>query len=472
MGLVQRQTIKYSIINWVGVLIGALSTLFVYPRALEEFGLLRFVLDTSALLYPLMSLGVSSLALRFFPKFEDKASGHHGFLPLLLSWGLVGYGAFSVVIWIFWAQILDFYAARNALFGQYLWLIFPVSLLILLNSILNQYAVNFKRIVIPSLLMDFSQKLAIPLLVIGYWQHIINLPTMMLGIVGYLSLVTVGLIAYIVHLQAWSWKIDFSYFKALRRPMLGYAVFGIIGGLGFLFVSKLDTWTVGTFVNLKSNGVYSIAAFIANIMEVPARAIIGISIPLIVKHWHEDNPKEITILYSKASINLLIAGLLLFGAFWISVDPFFSIVANSEQLQAGKIVILLLGVSKLVDMATGLNNHILNYSSHFRYSYFQIGIPAIIGVAVSFWLVPRWGITGAAIATLCSTSTYNLLSLGFNWYFFGMQPFTRRSLYVVILALLAFTVSWCLPMPGNPLAAIALKSGLFAGLFLARLSRL
>jgi len=435
MGLVQRQGIKYSIVNWVGVLIGAYSSLFIYPRALEEFGLLRFILDTAALLLPLISLGISSVSIRFFPQFEDKERGHHGYLGVLMLWGLAGYLIFGGLALLLWQPISAFYAERSILFAGRLWLLFPVSLLMLVNGVLNQYALNFKRIVVPSLLMDFSQKLALPLLVIAYWQRLLPLDAMLSGIVVYMALVTVGFVIYIRHLGAWYWRPDRAFFRKMFGPMRKYAVFGLVGGLGFLLISKLDTWSVGTFVGLKSNGVYAIASFIANIMEVPSRGLLNISIPLIVKHWHEKNTAEIASLYQKVSINLFIFGLLLFGAFWISVGPFYKIVANGQMLETGKIVILLLGIGKLVDMATGLNNYILNYSEHFRYSYWQIGLPALVGVFASIALVPSMGMTGAAIATLISTMFYNGISLWLNWHFFRMQPFSFQSLIALSLAI-------------------------------------
>jgi len=466
MGLVQRQGIKFSIVNWVGVMIGVFSTLFIYPHALEEYGLLRFILDTSTLLYPMISLGINSLSIRFFPQFEDKKTVHHGFLPFLLLWGLIGYAFFALLVLIFWPQILDFYTDRNALFRDYLWMILPVSFLALLNNILNQYAVNFKRIVIPSLLLDFSQKIALPLLIIAYWLHWIPLYVMVYGVLVYLSLTTLGFIGYVLYLQAWRWRPDFSFIdRKLFKSMVDYALFGVICGAGYLLVSRLDGWAVSTFVSLKNNGIYSISAFIANVMEVPARAMVGISVPLIAKHWHDGNTAEIEVLYSKVSINLLLIGLLLFGAFWVSAEPFFKIIANGDILISGKMVILLLGIAKLVDMATGLNNYVLSYSRYFKYCYLQIGLPAVLSVGLSLWLVPLWGIVGAATAMLCSTVFYNLMSLGLNWHFFRIQPFSAATWKALALAVLAYGLVWLLPAPGNPWLAIFVKSGLFVLFF-------
>jgi O-antigen/teichoic acid export membrane protein len=150
-------------------------------------------------------------------------------------------------------------------------------------------------------------------------------------------MVSVGFVWYIVTLGGWHWKPDFDFFRrGLFREMLNYALFGIIGGMGYMLISKLDTWLVGTFVGLESNGIYSISMFVSSVMDVPTRALVGISVPLIAKHWHEKNMVEISTLYRQVSINLLVAGLFFFGAFWVSVEPFFQIIVNGEMLSAAR----------------------------------------------------------------------------------------------------------------------------------------
>src|SRR5690606_18843103 len=84
MGVIRRQGIKKSLILYFGVLIGIASTLYIYPLEEDIYGLARFLLSMAGLLAPFLSWGVNSLAIRFFPVFRDKQTGHQGFLGLLL----------------------------------------------------------------------------------------------------------------------------------------------------------------------------------------------------------------------------------------------------------------------------------------------------------------------------------------------------------------------------------------------------
>ena len=89
MGVVQRQGFKYSIINFIGVGIGILSTLFIYPNALEIIGLFRSLFDASVLATIIVLLGSPTSAVRFFPKYRDDETSHKG----LLSWLLIVYAS-------------------------------------------------------------------------------------------------------------------------------------------------------------------------------------------------------------------------------------------------------------------------------------------------------------------------------------------------------------------------------------------
>ena len=468
MGLIQRQGLKFSIVNWFGIFIGALSTVYVFPYALEEYGMMRFILDTAALLFPLVSLGSSTVIMRFFPYFEDKPTQHHGFLGLMLLWTFLGCFLFILLAFIFKDAVIERYGEKNPLFEQYLWLTIPTLVLTALNTVFYRFAINFKRIVIPSILLDVSQKFVLPLLVIFYLKRWISLDWVMYGLVIYLVFAAIGFVFYIIHLKAWRLKPDFSFIApTMWKEMRSYAIYGIISGFALLIISKLDSLLVGSLLDLRRGGIYSISAFIANVIEVPSRALVGIGAPLIAKYWMDNNMKEMHDLYQKVSINLIILGLLLFGAFWISVDAFFQIIANGSEMQQGKYVILILGMARLVDMATGLNNHLLIYSSKFKYSYFQIIIPAIVSLCLGYWFTLSYGIIGSAIANLIAITLYNLISIGINWYFFKLQPFSKNSIKILLISVGVYGIISLLPVPASPYLSILVRSSLFVGAFLS-----
>ena len=74
MGIVVRQSIKGTIMNYLGVLVGFITTFFIVTKYLttEEVGLTRVLVDASILLSSLAQLGTSTSAMRYYPHFKDE----------------------------------------------------------------------------------------------------------------------------------------------------------------------------------------------------------------------------------------------------------------------------------------------------------------------------------------------------------------------------------------------------------------
>ncbi|MBK7936036.1 MAG: polysaccharide biosynthesis C-terminal domain-containing protein [Lewinellaceae bacterium] len=466
MGVIRRQSLKHSAVNMVGLIIGGVSTLFIYPRSLETNGLIVVLLQVGMIGLPLLTSGGTTVALRFFPRFQDKSKGHNGFLPLLLMMCLVGCLFTGLLAWAFWQPVSEFLVHRSkgdpAILQRYLWVAAPLACFYCVGVVLSVYSYHFKRIVVPSLLIDFSQKIIQPTLVIAVWQEWIPLGAAVWGMVIHSFLVMVGMAAYLRWLGEWHWT-SFRRFLTpeLKGELIRFIGFGALGGFAQQMASKIDIFMVGSLNTLESATIYSIAAYIAAAIDIPTKSLYAASASSVAKYLADDNRKEMENLYKKVSINLLVAGLLLFGAVWLSADSLFNIVPNGHLVASGKYVLLFIGISKIVEMATGLNNYMVYYSRYYLWSLISLGMLAIANVACNIWLIPRIGMNGAAISTLLSVTCYNAVNVGLVWLKFGLLPFSRNTFLAVLLALAVFFVVQFIPLTGINLLDIALRSGLY-----------
>ena len=99
MGIVIRQTIKGTIVNYVGTVVGFVTTFFVLVRFLtaEEIGLTRVLVDAAMLFVALAQLGTSSSVIRYFPYFHtSKDDKDHGFFFWTIVIPFLGFLIFSV----------------------------------------------------------------------------------------------------------------------------------------------------------------------------------------------------------------------------------------------------------------------------------------------------------------------------------------------------------------------------------------
>lgn len=470
MGVIRRQTMKYSVVNLLGLMIGALSTLLVYPHALEAYGLVQVLQSVGMIGLPILTLGANTVAIRFFPRFQDTKSGHNGFLAVLIGLCVVGFSMCGLVVSFFWSDIIQFEEHRAGagavLLPKYFWMALPLALMYVIGVVLGVYSSNFKRIVIPSLLLDFSQKIIVPALLISVWQQWISLEMALWGLLVHAGLVLICLMLYLNWLGEWHWKPRPAFLTpVLRREMLQFVLFGAVGGFALQLASKVDIFMVGSLTTLKDAGIYSIAAYIAAAIDIPTKGLYAASASSVAQYLAKDDRPAMESLYKKVSINLLVVGVLLFGAAWISVDSLLHVIPNGKDVAAGKYVLLFIGLSRIVEMGTGLNNYMMYYSKFYLYALVSLSVLAVANISLNLWLVPWLGINGAAIATLVSVSSYNMISIGLVWMKFRLQPFSKNTLLTLAVGLVSYAIVFFIPKTGYDLLNIVFRSGVYVLLF-------
>ena len=466
MGVIKRQGIKQSIVNYIGVAIGALSTLFIYPLDTQTYGLARFLIDTAVFLSPFLMLGFAGVSFKFFPYFNNVERKHSGFLPFLLMATTVGAILFLLCVWLFKDTIYTMYADKSPLFERYLVYIVPIAILLAFVSILNSYCTNLKRIVVPGMLGNLI-KVVLPLLLLAYLWGYLSLDGFVNGILLNYVLLFTATILYVRWLGQLFLKPDFS---LLDRPMLkqvgNYAIYSLFGSIGSVLAFRIDSFMIATMVDLDNNGVYGIAAFIGTAIAIPTNAISQISSPIIADSLKHDDLSHVEMLYKRSSINLMVAGCFLLAGIVVSLQDLFAIMPNSAQLQDGIWVVILIGLAKVIDMATSVNNQIINYSKHYRFSFYAILCLAVFNIACNLIFIPRFQIIGAAMATLASLGLYNLIKLIFIYLKFDMHPFSRPTLLILLITTIAFGVAWLMPVTSSPFPNIMLRSFVVAAIYL------
>ena len=169
------------------------------------------------------------------------------------------------------------------------------------------------------------------------------------------------------------------------------------------------------------------------IITLPARPLSKIATTIIAESWKSDDTETIRTIYSKSCLNQFIFAGLVFLLVWLNIDLVFQIIP--PEYEAGKYVILFMSLAGIVEMATGLNGMILSASRYYRYQSMFIFFLLFLVIMSNWIFIPRFGITGAAIASLLSTILYNLVRAGFLYYKFRMQPFNYRFFIVIGLLL-------------------------------------
>ena len=100
MGVIAKQSIRGTIVTYLGIAVGIVTTFFVLTRFLttEEIGLARVLIDAATLFIGLAQLGTNASIIRFYPYFKEKESDEdHGFFFWALVVPFIGFVLFAAL---------------------------------------------------------------------------------------------------------------------------------------------------------------------------------------------------------------------------------------------------------------------------------------------------------------------------------------------------------------------------------------
>ena len=121
MGIIAKQSIRGTIVTYLGIAVGVVTTFFVLTRFLtaEEIGLTRVLIDAATLFIGLAQLGTSSSIIRFYPYFIDEKKNDHGFFFWAIGVPFIGFILFACLYWACSTPLSAWFGEKSPLFVEY-----------------------------------------------------------------------------------------------------------------------------------------------------------------------------------------------------------------------------------------------------------------------------------------------------------------------------------------------------------------
>lgn len=243
-----------------------------------------------------------------------------------------------------------------------------------------------------------------------------------------------------------------------------YGAYSVLGGLATLLVGNIDIIMLSSMTDLGSVAVYAIAFYIGSVITVPQRSITKIASPVLADLLKQKDFGSINDLYKRTSLNQLIAGSLIYVGIWANMHNIIALLP--DEYSEIYWVVVIIGLSKLFNMATGVNGTIIINSRHYRFDLYTNILLVILTITTNLFLIPIYGIIGAAIATAISIFIYNIVKFVYVWIKFGMQPFQWSAAIILIIAAICFGISEQIPYLVNFYVDLIVRSSVIASLFL------
>ncbi|UYZ64525.1 lipopolysaccharide biosynthesis protein [Hymenobacter weizhouensis] len=472
MGIVQRQGLRNTVISYVGLGLGFVSTALVLPRILtpQQLGLTGTLSSIATLFAQVAAFGFASVGIRFFPYFRSREAGHHGFLPFLLAVPLLGFVVVAALYFLGEPLVLSLYETDAALLGSFYTWGAVLALFTLLYSLQDAYLKALFHTAFSSFVQDILLRVLIvsgALLLAGGYLSFRGYVLWFVGANGLLLLLLTGYVAAIgeLHLRPTRQVL------AVRpvRELLSVGAFTLLSSLSGTIIMYIDMLMVGAQVNLAAAGIYQVAFYISTALAIPARSLNKIAFPLLADYWKQQDLPRMADFYRRTTrLNTLVGCLLALGI-GLNLDFIYSLM-RADYAQGTTVVLLLLG-SRLFDSITGVNGLIVVTSPRYRFDLIFNTCLAVLTVVLNAVLIPRLGLMGAAVAAVAAQVSINLARTWFVWHSYRMQPFTWRIPLILLIAATAGFLAWLVPAQASPLLTMLLRStvltAVYAGLVLA-----
>lgn len=457
----KKQTIFNIIFSYLGVVVGFVTQAFLVPIFLkpEENGLLGVLMAYTYIFIQLGSLGFNAGGNKFFSHFRDEENGHKGFLFVGILISTLGttfilgvfYLLFNFTNLIGNGNVNDSQLTSTLLFQSYNWVIIPLTFGMVFFNLLDNYSKNLYETTFGTFLSQFLQRflqlVAVVIFALGWVDFSQFIIIWVVSMVFYV----IPMFWWIGRMKGFSLKPDFSFFRSkFKKEFYVYSMIAILTGFSSMVIQYIDKIMIFDMVGAEKTGVYNTAMYFISVIGISLISMNKAAIPIISNALHTKDYKLLDTVYSKSCISQLILGTLIFLLIIVNYELLFTEINDGYYL-LGKWVVIIFGFGKLFDLATGLNGTIVALSKYYYYDIYIMVCLVVITIGLNYFLIPMFGINGAAIVALIATVFYNSARFLLLYRKMKLQPFNRKFLIVLGIGIsLFFLVNYIPTPPGLP----------------------
>ena len=443
MGIIKRQSIFYTVISYIGLGIGAINTLLLMPHFLtqEQVGLIGIF---SAIAFPLAAISnVGSIFAinRFLPYYKKELSPAKIDLPMItVVISLIGFLVTTALAYSGREYIFDWFEHAPLLL-EYFHLL-PIFMLgYLLCSIFQALNNGYFQTVWVGFVTEVVFRVYHMILIVLF---VVNLFTFDQYLFAYVLMFWIGIILYIGKLKSvgpWFFFTRISLLtRKIKRFIFQYSSYFWLTSVFAVMATMIDSVVLAGVNGLAKTGSLMIATYFITVTQIPQRGIVSVSVPVIAESWRKRDMANLGRIYIKSANNMMWSGGFIFLAILICMNELLSFLPGAYH--EIKWVVPVLGLAKLIDYATGVNQNILSLSrKNWKWDFYTNFLLVFLLIPLNYFLIKTYGIVGAAWANVIAYLIYNVIRTFFVWKAIGLSPLNSKNTYLLTCLLLVYALA-------------------------------
>lgn len=446
-GVIAKNSFWASIVNYSGSLVGLFTTFYLFPLVFttSENGVFRLFIEMGALLAGVAQMGTGYSIWKFFPRFKNDG-GHNGAGFWLIVIPLIGF--VMVGLMLLWGQplVVKYLIENSGDFLPYYYWLIPFVFFFVFNTVFEIFLAALGNIVYSSFLRENVVRILLGLLGWCYYIGVVDFDQTMYSIPAVYGVVMLLNLGYLLRETSLSFKPNWRFVReqeGLKGEFYRYTGYLFLTYVAMLVLQRMDFLMVSSMKGSADTGIYAIAVNMAVLIEIPTRSILQIANPKLSEAIHVGDRQEIERLYQKTSLNQFILGALALLLIWVNIDVFYHFMPNGQVYETGKWAVFYLGVGKLCVLLQGNSAAMLIFSKRYYLSLLLNAVSIAVGVLMNQYLIPIYGINGAALATAGVWLASGIVMAILVYMVYGMQPVTRGVVLSILLFAVVFIINHC-----------------------------
>lgn len=448
MGIVFRQSAKNTIVAALGAILGALIIwLSTKYTTKQQLGFTRNLTNYAVTFSQILLMGVNSTLTVYIHKYHNDSNKRKSLITLSLLIPAMMTAIFSITYFILKPWILRHFQMDDAPFMSRYFMWLPLfTFLFIYNVILEQFLGSQLKVAISAFMREVVLRAANIVVILLYGFGYIDFDSFVAATVLIYFIPVFIFLVLSFRVENFGFLLRLKYFSIDEyKEMAHFSWYHFLLSISILMIAYMDVLALPLYDHrgFSSVAVYAVAVFLISFMQLPAKALTPASFTVLTKAFTDNDMIKARDIFVRSSINILIPSFGMAALLCCNLSNAVTIIKNGYNEIIPVFLILFIG--KLFDIATGMNDQALSIAKYYKFNfYLSLLLMAFLFFMLRF-LIPHYGIYGAAWSTTVTVIIFNFIKFMFMWKKLDMQPFSKRTLLVIAAALPAFAAGYFFP---------------------------
>lgn len=412
----------------------------------EEYGILAIINTTISFLVIFSKLGLPHAALRFYSDFKENKmdTDIESYYTTLISGSIIISASVAIIVLL----MTEIFFYRS--FNEKIISLLPLSAIIIfimsINSILTEFIRAEQRGIFYNIVQVVSRygQLVISIIMVYVFQG--NLYGFFLGTAISSCLVLAGLLSILVHER----KIRIKNISLLfLKKSIEYSSPLILFELSNMLLSMGDRYLIQYYMGSEAVGIYSAGYNLSDMVQSTISSPLRLAVmPIYLSIWNREGDESARQFISNALNYYLMLGIpVILGMSWFGKEMIV-LLATSKFLEAYNImpyIILPLVINGAFTLF-GAGLFIQKKTKLLMYLTLSSGL---LNILLNIFLIPSFGILGAAYATLISYSVLAFLIAVSSYRYLKIKIQIAPILKYIILSIIVLSLLSKYPVNTN-----------------------